>query len=40
MGKGSLDNDYLDNLDNKFLNRYQKILKIEKKNFMDMFLYL
>jgi hypothetical protein len=30
-GKGSIDNDYLDNLDNGFLNKIRKILKIEKK---------
>jgi hypothetical protein len=29
-GKGSLDNSYLDNLDNEFSNEYKKILKIKK----------
>jgi hypothetical protein len=29
-GKGSLDNYYLDNLDNEFINKYEKNLKIEK----------
>jgi hypothetical protein len=38
-GKGSLDNGYLDNLDNGFSNKYEKNLK-NKKNFMDMFFYL
>jgi hypothetical protein len=28
--KGSLDDDYLDNIDNEFLNKYEKILRIEK----------
>jgi hypothetical protein len=36
IGKGSLDNGYLDN---KFLNKYEKNLK-NRKNFMDMFFYL
>jgi hypothetical protein len=26
-GKGSLDNGYIDNLDNEFLNKYEKNLK-------------
>jgi hypothetical protein len=26
-GRGSLDNGYLDNLDNEFSNKYKKILK-------------
>jgi hypothetical protein len=30
IGKGSLDNGYLDNLNNEFLNKYKKILKREK----------
>jgi hypothetical protein len=38
-GKGSLDNGYLDNLDNEFSNKYEKLLKIEK-NIIDMFFYL
>jgi hypothetical protein len=29
-GKLSLDNSYLDNFDNKTLNKYEKNLKIEK----------
>jgi hypothetical protein len=29
-GKGSLDNGYLDNLHNRFSNKYKKIEKIEK----------
>jgi hypothetical protein len=29
-GKGSLDNDYLDNFDNEFLNKYEKNLKNKK----------
>jgi hypothetical protein len=28
--KGSLDNDYLDNFDNEFLNKYEKNLKNKK----------
>jgi hypothetical protein len=28
--KGSVDNDYFDKLDNRSLNKYKKILKIEK----------
>jgi hypothetical protein len=30
LGKGCLDNDYLDNFDNKFSNKYEKKLKIKK----------
>jgi hypothetical protein len=30
---GSLDNGYLDNLDNGFSNKYEKKLKIEKKSY-------
>jgi hypothetical protein len=33
QGKGLLDNGYLDNLNNGFLNKYEK-------NLMNMFLYL
>jgi hypothetical protein len=36
-GKGSVDNDYLDN---EFSNIYEKNLKNRKKNPMDMFFYL
>jgi hypothetical protein len=35
----SVTMDYLDNLDNKSLNKYEKNLKNRKKN-IDMFLYL
>jgi hypothetical protein len=39
LGRGSLDNGYLDNFDNEFLNKYEKNLKIEK-NLIDIFFYL
>jgi hypothetical protein len=40
-GIGSLDNGYLDNFYNEFLNKYNKILKNRKKNLMmDMLFYL
>jgi hypothetical protein len=39
IGKGSIDNGYLDNLDNESSNKYEKILKI-KKNLIDIFIYL
>jgi hypothetical protein len=38
IGKGSLDNVYLDNFDNRFSNKYEKLLKIEKS--YNMFFYL
>jgi hypothetical protein len=38
-GKGSLDNGYCDNFDNRFSNKYEKNVKLEKK-IMYMFLYL
>jgi hypothetical protein len=31
---------YFDNLNNEPLNKYKKILKMKKKRFIDMFLYL
>jgi hypothetical protein len=37
--EGSLDNGYFDNLDNRFLNKFKKILKIEKK-FIYVFFFL
>jgi hypothetical protein len=30
LREGSLDISYLDNLDNRFSNKYEKILKIKK----------
>jgi hypothetical protein len=30
IGRGSLDNGYLDNFDNEFLNKYEIDLKIKK----------
>jgi hypothetical protein len=30
---------YFDNLDNESLKKYKKILKIEKKKFIDVFFY-
>jgi hypothetical protein len=29
-GKGSIDNGYLDNFENRFSNKYEKILKIKE----------
>jgi hypothetical protein len=40
MGRDPLTMGYLDILDNEFSNKYEKILKIEKKNLIDMFFYL
>jgi hypothetical protein len=33
IGKGSLDNGYLDNFDNEFSNKYGKNLKNRKKSY-------
>jgi hypothetical protein len=39
-GNGSLDNGHLVNLDNEFLNKYEKIFKIEKKSYVYVFLLI
>jgi hypothetical protein len=39
VGWDHLTMGYFDNLDNRFLNKYKKILKIKKK-FIDTFFYL
>jgi hypothetical protein len=39
-GGDQLTMDYFENLDNGFSNKYKKILKIYKKNFVDIFFYL
>jgi hypothetical protein len=39
FNKGGVTMGYFDNLDNELLNKYPKILKIEKK-FIDMLFYL